>query len=870
MDDLEKEYGSLVVRQVRVGGSEYDDDQASKIVNILEYRRMKPTWRFLFWFWLAMAFWFFVVFMLPIFQTNLLYPNVTQEIVRPASVAAGVAALGYECGVGLDEVKTTCTWQMYDQQACRQFAGELLQIIRRSDRKFDLIVGISLPVMGAVNLLLMVYLRARIRALKRRVHACDAAGQGGWYASRKPHNSNGFQHVLPPDPGSGTPEREPPDLESGTPDREPHDITTSRSKHRRRPTILQLLYNFHEMFFGFLWERVPEVKSTWAMRTELDLIALISVCVTMCGFALLIEEWIIWSAEIERYAATASYTKLSDQRPDCYSIYFSPINRSVVQIVEAVLLAFFFIYFVIKKPTEAYRRTKQRLNNDGTVLPWTFIRSWTSFLTTGGALFLVQKSLKMDATLISPTVRLLEAILGFSLLAIQLLESYLLEHIAHLDGQGELMTSPIPDEFNTHEVKLPFLRRLLQLGSCLFAPCCGQRVAAACARSMSSCGCARDAGEDVGEKEPTPPPIEVPNADEIHVLTRAWYEQRKRLLGKRLPMLVIRKCSDSENVYRAIIQPLGARLAIGATSFRYDTTKEFCTIRLQVGGVVYTWRIQRSAADALEYAAKCRPYVWCDAISVTFLRLLDPKMAKDVFDNMAKIYKFYTCVPSLNWVVDDMYTTRGWMWQEFICGELLVRDRIDKATLGKILEMRGDKDKDSGTDVILKRKTMTVHLISSLLTSAVEHYNTCAISKDDDLPNACFGLLTSYGLFKELPQNQSALVESANMSKSQWGEWSLHPLRLLMRAIIRLRNEKRGIECAVQFVASDQGKKKLQQRLQRGRKDPDLRGEYDAANLASCHHVGVAAAVAVSADAHYATSLCSHVVAEQLQDTAAP
>jgi hypothetical protein len=138
-------------------------------------------------------------------------------------------------------------------------------------------------------------------------------------------------------------------------------------------------------------------------------------------------------------------------------------------------------------------------------------------------------------------------------------------------------------------------------------------------------------------------------------------------------------------------------------------------------------------------------------------------MGDEAFNKMAQVYKFYTCVPSFNWTEDPGYCIRGWMWQEYICGKLLVHDRKDTATLQKILHSRGEQD--PGTKKVLKRKKMTTHLIAHLLDSAIKHYEVCEITEPDDLPNACFGLLRSLGLFRQLPSNGSSLADYADWSR---------------------------------------------------------------------------------------------------------
>ncbi len=278
-------------------------------------------------------------------------------------------------------------------------------------------------------------------------------------------------------------------------------------------------------------------------------------------------------------------------------------------------------------------------------------------------------------------------------------------------------------------------------------------------------------------------------------------------------MLLICK-TRTDKVYQAIIQPLGARLKIGVTSFRYDLDVSDCVFKLQAGGVVYTITIKQSAANAIQYASTKREYVWCDAISVSFLRLLDPSRGNQVFINMAKVYKFYTCIPSLNWVIDHEYCRRGWMWQEYICGELLLCDRVDQDTLAEVLRQR--QEKDPSPSLILQRKKMTVKLIADLLTSCVRHYIDCEITREDDLPNACFGLLKSYGLFVDLPHNLCSLDRFANKSIAATSEFSLHPIRLSMRVLIKVLKERRGIECAVQFANSKEGQRTLAFVLNRG------------------------------------------------------
>jgi hypothetical protein len=212
---------------------------------------------------------------------------------------------------------------------------------------------------------------------------------------------------------------------------------------------------------------------------------------------------------------------------------------------------------------------------------------------------------------------------------------------------------------------------------------------------------------------------------------------------------------------------------------------------------VYSLELKKSAADAIVYAATKVQYVWCDAISVTFLRYLDASISGQVFANMAKVYKFYTCIPSLNWVVDTEYCKRGWMWQEYIVGRMLICDAVDRDTLSQILEHRGEKnphhDASAHTRRVFRRKKMTVGLISELLKSATTHFENCVITKEEDLPNACFGLLKSYGLFEDLPQNNLTLAEFANFKIINAPVSSLNPFRLFFRMLIRVTHEKRAV-----------------------------------------------------------------------------
>ena len=109
---------------------------------------------------------------------------------------------------------------------------------------------------------------------------------------------------------------------------------------------------------------------------------------------------------------------------------------------------------------------------------------------------------------------------------------------------------------------------------------------------------------------------------------------------------------------------------------------------------------------------------------------------------------------------------------------------------------------------------MTVALICHLLKCAIEHYETCEISKLDDLPNACFGLLKSYGLFASLPTSDHPLGLFARKSIEETGEKSLHTARIIMRALIKFLHEKAGAQCAVMFANSAHGKEILALTLQ--------------------------------------------------------
>ncbi len=277
---------------------------------------------------------------------------------------------------------------------------------------------------------------------------------------------------------------------------------------------------------------------------------------------------------------------------------------------------------------------------------------------------------------------------------------------------------------------------------------------------------------------------------------------------------------------------------------------------MEAGGVIYHINMRKSAANAIEYAVKYaeeeNKYVWCDAISISFLRLLDPENGKQVLDKMAIVYKFYACLPSLNWVKDDKYCRRAWMWQEYICGELLVLERKDADTLDEILKAREESMSDSCT--VLKRKKMTTELISHLLKSAVKHYQNCEVCREIDLPNACFGLLTTYGLFTQIPENKRALKDFKNTSVSK-GDLCLHPLRLLMRGLIKLvlLHDKRGIECAVQFAKSSEGQEALETILTRD-KSQESRGQDQVAPERSSF-ADKATAICVLADVE---EDCSH------------
>jgi hypothetical protein len=360
---------------------------------------------------------------------------------------------------------------------------------------------------------------------------------------------------------------------------------------------------------------------------------------------------------------------------------------------------------------------------------------------------------------------------------------------------------------------------------------------------------------------------------EIHEQTKKWYEDKVRLLKERIPMLLMRRPRDGGDVYPLEVQPLGVRLRIGATSFRYgDETTPTCTVKVEAGGIIYCVQVKKTAVEAIKFATSQMDYVWCDSISITFLRKLDalvldlwdqyiicPKEREEqrngnrAFNAMGKVYKFYTCIPSLNWVEDSLYRERGWMWQEYICGEMLIciSDKLDMDTLEEILEERDEthvlelleKNRElleesnksctscapctrAVTKIMLKRKRMTVQSIADLLKSAVRHFRKCIITKEEDLPNACFSLLKSYGLFEELPQQDQALEQFANTGSNTRFDFSLHPLRVIIRLLIKSTHEKDGIECALQFIKSGKGKRFLKKKLKRDPKFSSSGSQY--------------------------------------------
>jgi hypothetical protein len=282
-------------------------------------------------------------------------------------------------------------------------------------------------------------------------------------------------------------------------------------------------------------------------------------------------------------------------------------------------------------------------------------------------------------------------------------------------------------------------------------------------------------------------------------------------------------------------------MKIGATSFRYgdDGTTPMSDIKLKVGRVIYCMREKETAAKAIEYATGKMEFVWCDTVSVSFLRKLDKVLGKQAFDKMGEVYKFYTCVPSLNWMEDPLYRTRAWMLQEYICGELLVCDseKLDKGTLLEILEDREEKIQgqqflkklEESKQLVLQRKPMSEKFIGYLLDKACRHFEHCGVTREEDLPNACFGLLQSYGLFDKLPEKDEPLSKFAN-----YGPWatelSLHPFRLIMRLLVRLSHEKNGVECAVQF-ANKERNGCLEQKLTRGSGPESGARNQDAAQI---------------------------------------
>jgi hypothetical protein len=485
-----------------------------------------------------------------------------------------------------------------------------------------------------------------------------------------------------------------------------------------------------QQYLGFLWYPIPEVADTQQLRTEVCLFVWISMLISGSCIAAFAEIWLTVQIALSKFIGEAKYPVVQTGTSPCF-IGVESVAEDTILYATAVIGIFAF-GFLLTGPYQAYKKVILRFENNGVKPNWTIAGTWSSLFLTIAAIYIVIRGLNSESFSFSPkTLEISKIVIpatGLFVLVTQLLECFALEYFVHLDAEGELMTSPIKVDNDSMQ---DFPEVPISLNS-------------------------QSSTQTAGHGEPQWNTL-------IHPKTLEWYQDNIALLRGRTPMLLLCKPVAGE-VYQVVLQPLGARsLNIGATSFRYDQNANHGVIKLNVGKIIYVIELKQSAIDAIEYALTRLDYVWCDAISVSFLRQLDKKMGDEAFNKMAQVYKFYTCVPSFNWTEDPGYCIRGWMWQEYICGKLLVHDRKDTATLQKILHSRGEQD--PGTKKVLKRKKMTTHLIAHLLDSAIKHYEVCEITEPDDLPNACFGLLRSLGLFRQLPSNGSSLADYADWSR---------------------------------------------------------------------------------------------------------
>jgi hypothetical protein len=751
---------------------------------------------FTLWVLLVLAFWLFFVVVFPILGTALIFFTPLEDVVQPHVVNGTLS--GYECGVGTNMHKYKCTWLLHDHEECHKFANRLGALIRGRDRDFNLGVGIGFPLIGIVNVCFMMYARRALKKYRSQVHDSEA---GKTEMTSVVSTCNNEDH------------------NSNTPDQN-KDTTC---KYTCKQIVTRYMHQPLHRLWGFSWERVPEVESTWKLRTKLDAVAFMSALTTFGGLVINVETWAIYYADIQGFMKGVKHVNLSDQQTLCFSSTAqnkTNLNSDAVQLMGGALLIISSLYFITTRPFAAYKKAKSCLANDNTPLEWMFSSSWSSFFSVFISAYLVIKIYTLPDVISIPEYgKVAYVVLCLLLIFTQLAESFALEYIAQLKTQGELMTSKIEvdqDDLLPSDLMAGYHEAAAESEHDIY----GHQKSI----TAHDSACKDSHGSTIDKLQ-------------IHPQTLTWYNSKVQLLNGRLPMLLLCEPSKNSGLYHAIIQPLGARSkSIAATSFRYnlygDRTER---IKLQAGRVVYLCDLDASAVQAIKYAMQKKKYVWCDAVSVSFLRRLDPSRGEEVFNNMAMVYKFYTCIPSFNWVVDEQYCDRGWMLQEYICGELLMHDKQDIATLEKVLKRR--KQTHLSSSKVLGRKQMTVKLISELLDSAMEHYKTCKITRDCDLPNACFGLLKSYGLFEKLPEKDKCLQEFAN-TKLPKAEFSVHPLRLLMRGLIKMFHEKKGIECAVKFAKSTKGKLVLARQLHRNRNDFMLPQKQDTSS--SCHSLGVA------------------------------
>ncbi len=685
----------------------------------------------------------------PVMQTTWISSQSYEEIMVAQDSSS--AAPAYQCGLWRNHPNSACTWLAPNMTACRAFLDVLIPLRKKQDWYLDAGFGIAGPIVTLFFGLPLIY----------------------WGFSCSKNDSNRSPQDSMENQLAGR--------NVGAAD----GAIAAADESRQAQKSCHLV----ERIFGFIWEPIPDIPATQKLRNRANTVAFASCGALGVGFALASELWIQMYTPLETFVLGTGYPQMTGDptstacldRDIPFKADFSITYSISCWVVLCAL-------FLTTMPIRAFQRVRSRLRNDGAGSSSTFIGSWVSIILAGFSLYFFGRLFFVFPFKYIATIRILEdfkpavLLVCVILLILQQLEAFSLEYLAHLEMQGELMTSPIKNDVYL-DIQQVLKTSPVQIG-------------------MDSCS------------EP-----------QIDPQTSTWFRKKRTLLRKRLAMLLlcIPDKLEADDVYQAVIQPLGARLDIGVTSFRYDRDTTPCTIRLLAGGVVYTVGVKKSVQDAIRYALTKKKYVWCDAVSVTFLRWLDPNEGKAVFENMAMVYKFYTCVPSLNWVVDPTYCKRGWMWQEYICGAMLVCDPVDEGTLAQVLEERREQVTRHRT--VLPRRKMTTKLIGDLLQSAVKHYGRCEITKEEDLPNACFGLLKSYGLFMDLPTSEAPLERFANSKVTATFESTLHPLRILMRVLIRVLRERRGIECAVQFINSKQGKSMLACTLTREEKKKEYTKE---------------------------------------------